>query len=239
MHDGLVTMNEADLDRVTAAVVALNPQPRARRWVSLTFCVLDAVWSIGANYDTTVVPVVKRVAADCDIEEASVVNSTPAFDDPLPLSQFVNRYDVESLTDRTNRQRTSTSGGVLKAYASLQYADKLLGHGVDTIDDARTALTNPDLLAAVEKSLRGIPGDGSHGIRRSYFWMLVGDDSRVKPDRMVLRWFTSQGLVLDPKQAMEAIDEIVVRINAETHRTAVTAWEVDHALWNAGRDLPA
>ncbi len=231
-------ISDADLDRVTAAVAALKPEPRKRRWVSVTFCVLDAVWSIGSRYDSTVVPVVKRVANDLGVHEASVENSAPAAADPVPLQRFLDNYDVDSLTGRTNRQRTSTSGGALKSEAALEYARILVRHGIHTIDDARSALTDLALFKRVEADLRGVAGDGSHGIRRSYFWMLVGDDSRVKPDRMVLRWFASHQLDLEPDQAARLIARVVGRLNSASGGSRTTAWEVDHALWNAGRELP-
>ena len=233
------SISDADLDRVAVAVAALEPEPRRRRWVSVTFCVLDAVWSIGSRYDSTVVPVVKRVADDFGVQDASVPNAAPVSEDPVPLQRFLRAYDVESLTNRTNRQRTSTSGGALKAEAALAYAQILVSHDIETIDDARRAITDPALFKRVEADLRGVPGDGSHGIRRGYFWMLVGDASRVKPDRMVLRWFASQQLNLNPDQAAHVIAQVVERLHSISGGSAVTAWEVDHAIWNAGRRLPA
>ena len=47
-------LDSAGLDRLTAAVLALNPRSRERCWVSLSFAIVDAVWSIGATYATTV-----------------------------------------------------------------------------------------------------------------------------------------------------------------------------------------
>lgn len=44
------------------AITALDPQPRGRRWTSLSYCIVDAVWSIGARYNAVVVPIVNRVA---------------------------------------------------------------------------------------------------------------------------------------------------------------------------------
>ncbi len=232
------SISDGDLDRVTAAVAALEPRPRQRRWVSVTFCVVDAVWSIGSRYDSTVVPVVKRVADDFGVLEASVPNAAPASEDPVPLQRFRGAYDVDRLTKRTNRQRTSTSGGALKAEAALEYARILVSHGIGTIDDARRAIADPALFNRVECDLKKVPGDGFHGIRRGYFWMLVGDDSRVKPDRMVLRWFASHQLGLEPEQAAHVIRRVVERLNSTPRDTTITAWEVDHAIWNAGRRLP-
>lgn len=89
------------------AVAALDPQPRERQWVSLTFCVLDAVYSIGANYDHHVVPVVRRVATDFGVDTpAATPAAATSMADPVPLSALINRYaDPDALIVVTGRTR--------------------------------------------------------------------------------------------------------------------------------------
>ncbi len=48
----------ADLSPVVEAVRGLELRPRRWQWVSLSLCVVDAVYSIGAHYDRHVLPVV-------------------------------------------------------------------------------------------------------------------------------------------------------------------------------------
>ncbi|MDJ0403225.1 hypothetical protein QNA23_07025 [Rhodococcus erythropolis] len=225
-----------DLTRLTTAIKELDPQPRERRWSSLTFCILDAVWSIQANYKTTVVPLVERVAATLDISNPSVAASTVCID-PLPINRFLEEFDIIRLLETTNKQRTSTRGGITKAQAVLEHGQALQKHGVETIDQAQLLFENPGHFRAVNADLRHIKGEGAHGIRRSYFWMLVGDHDRVKPDRMVLRWFKHHGHTFNPAEAAETIAVVVDRINSEVPARKLTAWEVDHALWKSGRDL--
>lgn len=69
--------------------------------------------------------------------------------------------------------------------------------------------------------------------------MLTGDNDRIKPDRMVLRWLRSQGVTASPVTATAIVHEIVARTNHIPGERRTTAWEVDHALWRAGRALPA
>lgn len=69
--------------------------------------------------------------------------------------------------------------------------------------------------------------------------MLSGDDDRIKPDRIVLRWFRSQGVAASPLQAAAIVHDVVVQINDMPGGRRTTAWEVDHLLWEAGRGLPA
>lgn len=41
-------------------------------------------------------------------------------------------------------------------------------------------------LESVEQQLRAVPGNGGSDIRLGYLWTLVGDNSVIQPDRMVL-----------------------------------------------------
>lgn len=237
-HTMATVLDSAGLDRLTAAVLELNPRPRERRWVSLSFAIVDAVWSIGATYATTVVPLVSRVAADFGVTHASVPNSSPPTPDPVPLEAFRSRFDVESLTARTNRQRTSTRGGTSKAHAVLDHVDIFRTAGIDTLGQARAIMTDTPAFERLDIALKAVPGEGAHGVRRGYLWMLIGDDDRIKPDRMVLRWLRHHGVSASPASATAIVHELVARINDIPGERRITAWEIDHALWQAGRDLP-
>ncbi|WP_430336242.1 hypothetical protein [Rhodococcus sp. ACT016] len=225
-------LSDDDLTRLVDAAEALNPQPRERRWVSVSFCILDAVYSISARYDSVVVPVVHRVAEDCGIDVPSVLNSTDDEPDPLPLEVFLDRYPAPDklVASTRNRQRTSARGGILKADAVLQHARVFCDHEIRTLQDARELLTDQGRLEAVEADIRKIPGEGSAGVRRSYLWMLVGHEDEVKPDRMVLRWLARHGVVVSPGEARVVLAAVAERLSARLGRRT-TAWELDHAIW--------
>lgn len=222
--------------RLVTAVRELDPQPRQRRWVSASFCVLDAVFSIGAHYDRHVVPVVQRVAADFGVASPSVPISVRETADPVPLDGLLDRYrSVDALLEVVkNRQNTSTRGGIRKAAAALRYAEVLCEHEVTTVDDARTLLIDGARLDAVEAALRQVPGEGGSGVRRGYLWMLIGDQDTVKPDRMVLRWLARHGVDATPESARVLLGGIARELSSGSGRE-VTAWEVDHAIWQAAR----
>ncbi len=96
------------------AVVTLNPQPRQRRWTSLAYCVLDAVWSIGARYDTVVVPLVRRVAEAHGDHRPTVPAADTLPPDPLPLPALLARFpSADALVPCTNAQRTLIWDGSL------------------------------------------------------------------------------------------------------------------------------
>ena len=98
---------------VIDAVELLDPRPRQKRWASLSYCVLDAVWSIGALYDPVVVPLIYRVAAANGDSEPMVSSAEQLTVDPLPLPRLLERYvEASGLQQITNRQRTSSRGGI-------------------------------------------------------------------------------------------------------------------------------
>ncbi|MHC6214681.1 hypothetical protein [Rhodococcus ruber] len=228
----------ADLSPLIDAVRMLDLQPRRWQWVSLSLCVFDAVYSIGAHYDRHVLPVVRRVAADAGIEAASVPPPTTDLADPLPLEVFLDRYDtVEALLEVTkNRQRTSPRGGILNAEAVLRFATILHEHGIGTVHDARVLLTDPQRFETVDAQLHTVPGDGGFGVRRGYLWMLIGDEDTVKPDRMVLRWLARHGADVDAAAARILLTELAAHVSGALGRR-VTAWEVDHAIWASARSV--
>ena len=84
--------------------------------------------------------------------------------------------------------------------------------------------------------LRAIAGEGAHAVRRDYLWMLIGQDDLIKPDRMVLRWFKHHGVIVEPVGARDLIAALVPVVSTRLKR-CVTAWEIDHALWLAGRGI--
>lgn len=218
---------------VAERVAALGPRPRQTRWASLSACVLDAVWSIGARYDGVVVPVVHRVLDGG--ATGPLLSADAPIEDVHPVSRFLDRFPDEEalLVVAQNRQRTSTRGGITKAQAVLGYARVLLEHGVDDLAGANRAMASPPLLASIDKKLSRIRGEGQHGIRRGYFWMLCGDDGRIKPDRMVLRWLKPHG-VRDAEVAQQLLIDVADLLSKQGAST-VTPWEVDHAIWSAAR----
>lgn len=233
----MIDRNDVDsalLDRLADAVVALNPQPRERRWVSLALSIADAVWSIAANYDNVVVPLVRnKIAAEFGVSQPTVPACEPLGADPLPLARLVE-LSVDDLTHLTNKQRTSTRGGILKSDAVLRHCRVFLDHDINTLGDIPGLFADTGRFGAVDKALRRIPGEGGHGIRRNYLWMLVGQDDLIKPDRMVLRWFRRRGAALDPAGAREVIAALVPLVSVRLDRK-VTAWEIDHAMWQSAR----
>lgn len=230
-------MSTSDVMRLRAAADQLTIAPRSARWTHLALCVIDAVWSINANYDTVVVPICRAYAAERElpdpllpIDRADEVIGTTAERQLDELVADIRDRGVEWFVAHVgNRQWTSTGGRrIRKADAVLRYAEILTGHGVHTLIDAAAVINDTPLRTAVETALRTVPGHG-RGIRLGYLWMLAGDDHTIKPDRMVLRWMhTTIGRAPGIDEARKLIAEVA-------RQRGVTPWELDHAIWNATR----
>jgi len=153
-------------------------QPRLERWTSLSACVLDAVWSVGAGHDRVVVPLVRRVLEAAATGPLLAESLSDADTHPLPrlLTRFPDEQSLEAAAQ--NKQRTSTRNGVTKADAALRFARTLVGHGVLGIEDLPRLLADPALWSRLDRSLSRIPGEGQYGARRSHFWSLCGVDDR-------------------------------------------------------------
>jgi hypothetical protein len=229
------SVDAAKFNELVHVVVALDPQPRKQRWVSLSLCIVDAVWSIGVHYDNVVVPLVRNLAEEFGVEQPTVPMTEPIGNDPLALTRLAD-LSIDELIRFTNRQNTSTRGGIRKAHAVLRHIRVFHTHGVSGLADAIALFSDEKLFAAVNADLRAIPGEGAHAVRRDYLWMLIGQDDLIKPDRMVLRWFKKYGVVVDPVGARDLIAALVPAVSTRLKRN-VTAWEIDHALWSAGRGL--
>lgn len=147
------------------------------------------------------------------------------------------RFHESALIAVTNRQRTSTRNGALKAEVARAHARLFDDHGVRTLTEAEDLLLDRTRFEHLDAELRRLPGEGSAGVRRGYLWMLVGRDDLVKPDRMVLRALLHHGIDVVSVEAGPLLRAAAVRSQADTR--PFTAWELDHALWQQGRGLPA
>ncbi|WP_406381514.1 hypothetical protein [Streptomyces sp. NBC_01618] len=129
-----------------------------------------------------------------------------------------------------NKQRTrANQSAPLKVEAARRYAEILVSHDIATLANANALLADLDKLKVVEQALASVAGHGS-GTRLAYLWMLLGDDSRIKPDRMVRRWLQA---VLD--RTVTAPEAIRLVTEAAAHM-GCTPWELDHAIWEHQRN---
>jgi len=176
---------------------------------SLSLCALDAVFSIGVRWQA-VRNVVARYCAHTSTQVFRPLGSAAApRSEQESISQFCARLAGWGSPDQIaamlgSRQRTSTGGAsILKAEATLRFAEQLRGHGIEHLQDM--AALSLEQEAQVLGAIRAIPGQAS-GISWAAFRMLSGDEDQVKPDRMVSRFILAAlGRAVSPEAAVELV----------------------------------
>jgi hypothetical protein len=230
----------SDLDRLIAAAGGLAIPPRGKRWTHLSLCVLDAVHSMDADYDKVTTPLCGRYAKIAQlpdsllpVDEAHAVIGTEREQRLSVFARWASDLGEHGLADvldnhnRTYRRKTAP----YKSRADIEYARILVDHQVETIADAVKLIDNDERRSQVEAALKGVSGHGAHHIRMDYLWMLVGDSSRIKPDRMVRRWVRD---VLG-RTNLPAVVEVRELVSEAASVLDCTPWELDHAVWKAQR----
>jgi hypothetical protein len=85
---------------------------------------------------------------------------------------------------KTDKERTSTRNGILKAEAVYRFCKVLNNYGVNYFQDVKKLFYGNEQF---EEEIKSIPGQKS-GISLVYFYMLAGEDNWIKPDRMIIRF---------------------------------------------------
>lgn len=203
------------------------------RYASLPLCVIDAVFSIGVKYTSTQAAVARFSDKTGWPRFATLRENRGA--GTHSLSDLLALYD--GLTSEAaaqvlfgNRQRTSTTSGILKAGAVRLFAEALFQCEIDTFADITA-----DRLELAEAIILGLPGQGS-GIAFDYFRMLAGDDDLIKPDRMIQRFVAcALGVEKEPEPRQAAV---LVRLAARELTQRGHCWtplSLDYAIWRYQR----
>jgi hypothetical protein len=202
---------------------------------SLPLCVIDAVFSIGVRYRN----VQNAVESWCVAQKpnwpkySTVAQARHTITD---LIQVTNGYDGVALAQTFfggNRQRTSSQSGILKADAVVRFAKALQEARVEDFPDIRDAAR----AERASQAVRSIPGQGS-GLSFDYLLMLAGDDSYVKPDRM-LCWFVAEAAGrpdISPHSARDAVVAACRDLAREFPN--LTPRLLDHLIWSYQRAQP-
>jgi len=204
---------------------------------SLPQCVIDAVFSIGVRYTG----VQKTVRNYCEyFGDIAFSRERVAEAEQTSITQFVARiqgFSPEELAVRVfkNRQRTSTRNGILKAEAVGLFAEVLVSHGVNYLQDVPKVIGN----AQFEKGIAQIPGQRS-GLSTRYFYMLAGSDDFIKPDRMIRRFlFDAINHELSGPECQEALVSASKILQEDF--PAITPRLLDYQIWlyQSGAGQPA
>jgi hypothetical protein len=215
---------------------ALGPYDKQAHYgyQNVPFCIINSVFSIGAKY-TGVKNVVQRYADYFQLNAVNAETQTSSlYHVKLTVSDFIRTFDemgVERMVSEVfkNRQRTSTRNGILKAEACRRVAGVLQAGGIELITDLEKFQQTP----SIERNFREIPGQKS-GISFVYLLMLMGDQSRAKPDRQVLRFLRSALGTRVNVEDVQPLFEQTVGILKQGHPD-VTVRGIDQQIWKLQR----
>jgi hypothetical protein len=207
------------------AVETLLPSPD--RWETPAGCdsvglaLIEAVWSIGVRYQS-VENVIARYRA-----ERLAAGDDPDADGPADVRRFIEACGgAEAFARRMgNRQRTSTTNGILKAEAVLHEAHILEDEGVERAADLTAA--SQQRLDHLQGRWSTVVGQGS-GVSWRAFSMLVGLPE-VKPDRMIRRF--AAAALGRPRETAVSVDEARALVLGAAARLGVSPRALDYAIW--------
>lgn len=202
---------------------------------SLPLCVIDSVYSIGVKYEGTRNTVMKycnhygltRIKLNKDV--------IPLIEGQESIARFIEKIESEGIgffTDTIfrNRQRTSSSYGILKSDAVLQFAKILYQYNVNYLQDMHLVVDD----TGFENDISQIPGQRS-GISLKYFFMLAGDESLIKPDRWIKKFIKDAiGKAANDQEA-----QILLSSTCEIMKIQypnITPRLLDHEIWNYQRN---
>ncbi|MCG9900892.1 MAG: hypothetical protein MH132_12880 [Hydrotalea sp.] len=136
---------------------------------SVPFCVMNSIFSINTKYEA-VLNALNRFCKHFDLTLAHNVHGQIP---PIEMQKFVSEIynlikdiDVNSLAADIfkNRQRTSTTNGILKADACVRFLKIIKGFGVEYYQDVPRLIDNETF----EDCIKRIPGQSS-GTSLKYF----------------------------------------------------------------------
>jgi hypothetical protein len=190
----------------------------------LPLCVIDTVFSIGANYASTR-NTVQRFSNFTGINEDSREYSINQ------LLELYAKFGIHRMAGEIfhNRQRTSTTNGLLKAEAVLYFALEIFRNGANKFNDIHLILGNKQF----EEGITNIPGQKS-GISLRYFYMLAGSEDFIKPDRMIIRFLhDATGKIY----SVEGSEKLLLGACKEITKSfpALTPRKLDNLIWQHQR----
>ena len=199
---------------------------------SIPLSVIDAVFSIGVRYSS----VQNTISKFCKFFDIPKFNGgkVPDPKEQLSISEFLKiyaQYGVAGMTEKVyrNKQRTSTRNGILKSEAVFKFSKILKDFGVEYVQDIDKILGNNGFEAEIKR----IPGQRS-GISLRYFYMLIGSEDFIKPDRMINRFvYSATGKAFGVEETTELLRktcEILVK-----EYPSLTPRRLDNVIWKYQR----
>lgn len=196
---------------------------------SLVFCVIDAVFSIGTHYSSTE-KAVKNYAEKYHLSRYNTEISQTEH----RVSDFINNCDTAGNFDLfaenvfCNKQRTSSTNGILKAEACYDVAKVLKEHNIETITDFQRMSDETEKQVVAE--IKQVKGQGS-GIMIDYLFMLAGNENKFKPDRHLLSFISD---TLEDNNEISEVIKSAHQILKDKHPD-LTIRHLDYLIWEYQR----
>jgi hypothetical protein len=227
--------NDPDVGNVIQFIrqnISLGGKPLGDEYYYAHFplCVIDAVFSLGIKYPM-VQSLVRNYCAHQRLRPFRPrTGALPPTGEQHTISAALavaSSLTVEAYAEQVfkNRCRTSPTGGILKADAVQQVFQILQRHGIEHLQDAHKLYEIPQ----VEQKFREVRGQGS-GKSWRYLLMLAGDESLIKPDRMIQRFLlTATGKTPDMREAQQILEAASAVLKAE--HPGLTPRLLDYKIW--------
>lgn len=149
----------------------LSNQINAYSYRSLSICIIDCVYSLRAQYESTTKKVVIRYA-----EKYMHGDINAQGDNLTDLISNIENAGGPSAFAKEILKNQQTSGGVIKSEVCLNLARYLRYIQINTMEDFKK-FECPELLEIVIRAVKGMGNAGTN-----YLFMLAGDPNRCKPD---------------------------------------------------------
>jgi hypothetical protein len=210
----------------------------AYEYSSVPLCVIDAVFSLGVNWNSTRNTVCKW----CEKHQWSKSRFDPGGEEHT-VSEFIatmapysDDFDRMARDLFENSQRTSATSGIRKAEAVYRFARVLETFGIETLSDAMAQTTDIARRSQIKSRVRAIRGQAS-GLSHSYFLILIGHEDVVKPDRMIRRFVGKALAVPVSKVTPERAEQLVIRACGRLTSVypKLTPRVLDNLIWKAER----
>ena len=192
---------------------------------SLALCIIDAIYSTGSRYSSVVKVINRYKRAGGANHGASDLRQSIA-------DAGGGRGWAETIAQNLKPAHTKAHAK-LKAEIIEQAADLMIEHGIDTVPDFVSTVSDNLRDNNVLRAWKKLPSQSS-GVTYNYLLILAGLPS-VKPDRMVLRFLRDalgEDADLNEGRAIDLLEATAERIGVDPRA-------LDHIAWRAasGREL--
>lgn len=204
---------------------------RPRGYAHLGLVVLDGVYSLRANYDTIVGPLLRRFCEYAGFDWSMRNNEDIPELDVNRLRAILENTPRDVLYEKLNRQ-VAPGTGQCKIDLCRAICNVLSEESIASVSEFREAITTNRQL---RNHLRSIPGVGPALMR--YLQNLSGVQV-VKPDTMVMAWIQGVlGWAPPPELAAKMFETAVTQTRFV--ECGVDARTADHLVWRlqSGREI--